>query len=317
MNKLQSYSILGFYLAMGSAQALTQDEIDTARDVLKDNINHSNVGASYAHMLNFFIEPDISSSSFEVDDEAGTKFDLYKFPFQKSFSINDQGWEAAVRGTVSYATADQKANIFSNEIIDAEWTAYSGNLGAGLIIPVYDNLSFLGAADFGLSRLESDAKYKGDILQELAPVIDGIAYNWDTNAWIGSLVLGLDYFKSFEGNYDLDIKGRYTYSYVSSFSESKDLPSFSDDANTLSLKADFTHPLGFSIAEYPIYGIAHLGNTTFVGNDRDILGFSYFFEVGYSLKMDISHEKLPLESLSLGDNVTGYTILFGWELASF
>ncbi len=199
-NRLKLCSIIGLYLVMMNAQALTQDEIDEIRDQLKDNINHSNIGASYAHLLNFFVEPDISSSYFEVDDDAGTKFDLYKFPFQKTFPINDQGWETALRGTLSYATAKQKAQFLPDEIIDADWTAYSGNIGAGLIIPVYDSLSFIGATDIGLSRLESDAKYKGEILENtLAPILDGIAYNWDTNAWIGSLVLGLDYLKSFRG----------------------------------------------------------------------------------------------------------------------
>lgn len=324
MSRLKLYLILGLCIAMTNAQALTLDETDELRAVLKDNINHANIGAGYAHMLNFFIQPDISSSHFDVDDGSGSEFDLHKFPFQKSFAINDQGWDAIVRGTLSYGAAKNKAMVFNDEVINAKWRAYSGNIGAGLIIPVYEKLSFIGAADFGLSRIESDAKYKGDFLENtLAPIIDGILYNWETNAWIGSLVLGLDYLKPFEGRYDLDVKGRYTYSYVSSFSEPKDLPAFSDSINTLSLKADFTHPIGISVADYPLYGVAHVGNTTFVGQNRDVLGFNYFFEFGYSLKIDISRNELPVESLSLGcqrnkgDNVEGYTVLFGWKLATF
>ncbi len=138
-------------------------------------------------------------------------------------------------------------------------------------------------------------------------------------AWYWALIIS----NPFEDGYDLDLKGRYTYSYVSSFSESRDLPAFSDSTNTLSWKADFTHPLGVSVADYPLYGIAHLGNTTFVGKNRDVLGFDYFFEFGYSLKIDISRKELPLGSLSLGyqwnkgNKVEGHTILFGWELAAF
>ena len=314
---------IGISLTVASAHALTQEDIDTARDALKEHIDHSNVGAGYAHLLNFFVEPDISSSFFKVDDEAGTEFDVYKLPLQKTFPINDQGWKSVVRGTVSYATTRQKAEVLTDETVDAKWKAYSGIIGSGLIIPIYGTLSFNGAADIGLARLDSDAKYDGAVLEELAPIIDGIAYNWDTNAWIGSLVLGLDYRKEFEEKYALDIKGRYTYSYISSFSESEDFPSFSDSTNTLSLKADFTHPLNTSVFNYPLYGVANLGNTTFVGDNREILGFDSFFEFGYSIKIDLSHMESSFDSLSFGyqwnkgENVEGHTFLIGWELAVF
>jgi hypothetical protein len=323
MSKLKLFSIFGLYFSMQNLHALTQEEIDAAREQLKDIVDHSDVGASYSHMLNFFTEADISSSYFQVDDDANTEFDLYKFPFQKNFSINEEGWEVVVRGTLSYATAAQKAKVFSDEVVNAEWSAYSGNIGSGLIVPINKNLSFIGGLDLGLSRLESDAKYRGDTLDALSPVVDGILYNWETNAWIGSLVMGVDYVKDFEEGYDLEIKGRYTYSYIASFSEPEDLPSFSDSTNTFSLKADFTHPLGISVSNYPLYGVAHFGNTSFVGKNQDILGFSYFFELGYSLKIDLSQKKLPVESLSFGyqwnkgDKVEGHTFLFGWEFAAF
>ncbi len=66
MSRLKLYFILGFCIAMTNAEALTLDETDELRAVLKDNINHANIGAGYAHMLNFFIQPDISSSHSEI-----------------------------------------------------------------------------------------------------------------------------------------------------------------------------------------------------------------------------------------------------------
>jgi len=318
---LKASLIFGLCLSALNAQATTADDI---RETLKNNIDHSNIGASYAHMLNFFTESDISSSFYSVDDDANTEFDIYKFPLQKSFKLNDRGWKYLLRGTLSYATLDQRSELFPDETIAANWKAYSGNIGTGLLIPMSKRLNFLVAGDLGLSRLESNANYRGDILENiLAPIIDGIAYNWETNAWVGSLATGLDYKDLYAEKHLLDVKARYTYSYVSSFSESDDLPGFSDSTNTISLKADLTHPFGKSIGNFPLYGVAHLGNVTFVGDNRDILGFSSFFEVGYSLKLDISSKNSKIGALSLGyqwskgDNVHGHTILFSWEMLDF
>ena len=41
-----------------SKAALTQEEIDHWRSELQNSVNHSSSGSSYAHILNFFIEPD-------------------------------------------------------------------------------------------------------------------------------------------------------------------------------------------------------------------------------------------------------------------
>jgi len=316
----QSLLICTFTVGLISGPLLATP-VDDLRDALKNNIDHSNIGAGYVHILTFFTEPDISSSFYSVDDDTNTDFNIYKFPFQKTFNINDKGWKSLLRGTVSYASLDQNGEFLPDETIAANWKAYSGSVGSGILIPLNHNLSFLAAADIGYSHLESNAKYHGDILENiLAPVLDGIAYNWDTNAWIVGGTAGLGYKKAYDRGYLLDIKGSYTYNYITSFSESVDLPAFSDSTNTLSLKMDFTHPLGKKLANFPLYGVAHLGNVTFIGNNRDALGFNYFFEAGYSFKLDVSSKYSKISAISLGyqwskgDNVSGHTILFSWDM---
>jgi len=91
----------------------------------------------------------------------------------------------------------------------------------------------------------------------------------------------------------------------------------------MSLAADLTHPLGFSIAQYPFFGVAHLGSTAFLGENRDTLGFDSFVELGYSLKVDITDLDFFIQTLrlgyqlSIGDSVEGHTFLFGLDLAVF
>ncbi len=306
-----------------SKAALTQEEIDHRRSELQNSIDQSNIGSGYAHILNFFIEPDISAATYDVDDDANTRIDIYKFPLQKNFSLNADGWEIALRGIISYATLEMTQNVLEIETIDSKWKAYSGSVGTGLLVPIVKDLTLITAADIGLSHMNNDSKYNGLLSASLGQIFDGILYNWDTDAWIGSLVFGLNYNHLFWEQYALDVTGRYIYSHVSSFNGSSDFPSFDGNAQTLSFAADLTHPLGFSIAQYPFSGVAHLGNTAFLGENRDTLGFDSFIELGYSLKVDITHLDFFVHTLrlgyqwSIGDNVKGHTILFGLDLAVF
>lgn len=311
------FLILLFFTAVEGRTALSPEDIDLLRDSLKSNIDRSDIGSNYAQLLNFFTEPDISASTYDVDDEANSRLSIYKFPLQKRFPANNDGIEIAFRGIASYATLDMDNNIQEDVTVDSQWKAYSMSLGSGLFVPVADDLTLIAAADLGLSHMKNSSKYNGQQATDIASILDGILYNWDTDAWIGSLMFGLDYALQFAESYDLDIKGQYTYSHVASFNGSEDFPSFSGYAQTVSLVADLTHPLGFSLEQNPFFGVAHIGTTVFLGENRDTLGFDSFSEFGYSVKVDISQLDYFVQTLRLGyqwstgDNVTGHTILFG------
>ena len=99
-------TLLLFLTVTESKAALTQEEIDHRRSELQNSVDQSSIGSNYVHILNFFIEPDISASTYDVDDDANTRLDIYKFPLQKNFSLNADGLEIALRGIISYATLE-------------------------------------------------------------------------------------------------------------------------------------------------------------------------------------------------------------------
>ena len=297
--------------------ANAQTDLDDIRDQLKQSVRNSDVGAGYAQMLNFFVEPDISASTFSADD---TDYDIFKIPLQFEIPIADSDWQIALRGTLSHARADADSELPPFGAVDSQWQADSGQLGAGLIMPFNANWSAFVGGEFGISRLQNEADYLDEIGQDLLPAIaDGIIFNWDTNARISGITGGLRYATKLADKYDLDINGRYTFSHIASYSESRDLPSFSENTGTFSLKADLLHPYGVSIAKLPVFGKVHLGGTAFTGNNRNALGFDHFYEVGYSVGLDISQLGYKVKSLSAGyqwnqgSNVDGYSVMFGWE----
>ena len=182
---------------LGATTVSGQNEFDQSRRLVQEDVANSNIGAGYAQMLNCCIDPSISASLLDAVD--GTEYDVFKVPLQYEMPIGDGGWQLAIRGTLSHASATNRfslvdADLNEDESIDGEWEADSGTLGAGLIIPAGDSLSFVVAGEFGISRLESTADYNGFISENfLAPIVDGVLFNWDTNARIVGLSGGFDY----------------------------------------------------------------------------------------------------------------------------
>lgn len=306
-------------LAFVTPPLQAQTELEDARDLLRNELRNSDVGAGYAQMLNFFVDPSISASKLESDD--GTDYDVLKIPLQYTVPINDGRWQLAVRGTLSHARAENAFNIFEGEIIDGTWSADSGQLGVGLIVPAGDRLSWIVAGQFGISRLENDADYNGGLSELIiAPVADGVLFNWDTNARVTSLTGGLDYSDRLWGRYDLGVITRYTYSHIESYSESRDMVPFSAETGTLSAKVELRQPFGSALGERPLFGVAHIGATAFTGPNRKALGFGHFYEIGYSVGVDVSERNRFFRAfslgyqLNLGSDIDGYSVLIGWDL---
>jgi hypothetical protein len=74
------------------------------------------------------------------------------------------------------------------------------------------------------------------------------------------------------------------------------------------------------LADRPLFGVVHAGVTAFTGPNRDALGFTYFYELGYSVGIDVSERSRLFRYLSLGyqanlgSDIEGHSLLFGWEL---
>jgi len=313
-------TIPGLLLAAGLTVAATQAQA----------LGRPSTGSQYAHLLAFSNAPGIGGSSFTVDEDLGdVDYDIWKIPLQHEFDVDGWDGKLILRGTLSYMTVDQDQRWLpgdSSEVIDSEWKSYGGGIGAGVRIPLGEGLSFVPALGFGVASLENNADFKGTLTKErIQPIADGTQYNWDMNATIFSGALGLSYINDIGNDFDLDASASYTYSYVSSFDSSTDFQDIGDSTNILNFKADIGHPLGFSIAGYPMDGVLHLANTTFVGSNSDVLGFSYFNEVGFSLRTNpqklATQLKLPFSVSSLsvgvnaifGDDISGWSMLFGYK----
>ena len=306
-------------LVIAPLPAAAQTTLDGLRDQLKNELRNSNIGAGYAQMLNFFVDPSISASRLESDD--GTEYNVFKMPLQYEFPATDGGWQLAIRGTLSHANAENDFSLLGDEIIEGTWEADSALIGLGVLVPAGESFTWFLGGQIGISRLENEADYRGELSSAIvAPVVDGILFNWDTNARIASVTAGLDYRARFAERYDLKLNTRYTHSHIASYSESRDLQSFSEDTGTFSASADLDHPYNASLWNLPLFGVARVGATAFAGPARDALGFTHFYSIGYSVGVDTTERSRYFNGFTLGaqynvgSDVDGVSVVFGWRL---
>lgn len=286
-------------------------------EIIADFDEHQ-TGAGYAHLISFEAEPEIAAANYTVDAEDSSVGDAdinsFKLPLYREFSNDDHDWKWYAQGSLSYLTLDQTFRFSlapdQKESMDMEWTAYGGLVEAGFIFPLPSGFSLISGLGLGISHLENDADFSSRSLEEvLPPEFDGRLYDWDSNATVVRGNLGLRY-DDLHGEFRIKGSANLSYSYIDSFDESSNFSGFDDHASTFTFKLDARYPLDRQIRKHPLYLIGHIGNTTFIGSNRNSLGFKYFNELGASLGV----EKITFGALVLlGPDVDGWTVVLNYD----
>jgi len=301
--------------AESSAQSNPVDEI---RDAILESLSPEVLGAGYSAMVNFATSPDISAAIFYPDEDDST-LNVYKLPYRHVFNHDSKGWRPFVQALVSYQTLKAGFDLFADESISSEWTAYSGSLSGGVEVPINADLVFLTSFNMGLARLENRANYQGLIANELLkPALTGVIFDWEADAFLLGGSIGLDYRHSFS-SLDFETRGSLTYNYIDTYDSSSEFVEFDSGVTTFDIEVSTVHPTNLSMGNFPLAIVTLLGNTTFLGPYSDSLGFNYFFEAGAALEADISSKEWKVKKIRLGataiygTDVTGWSIIFGYR----
>lgn len=277
------------------------------------------LGSGYAHLLAVAAEPEIAVATIDIDHDDPTIKDAslkgIHIPLYREFDINGSDNRWYLQGSLGYVTLEEEHNIPISVLdetlgIDYEWTAYSGLLESGLVLPMGHGFSFAPGLSVGLSRLENTGDFSIKLFEDLvAPIADGILYNWSTNAVLSRAHLALRYDQQ-HGSYRIKSSAHLTYSHVDSYNESSRFNGFTDHSGAAVFKLDVSRRINSRKAERPIHLIGHLGGTSFLGDTRDELGFSSFGEAGLSLGIS----KYAAGVLVVfGDDVDGVSLTFHYD----
>lgn len=317
---------LGTLASAGSiahAQSNVDDLVDEIRQMVAETLGPERQGAAYAAMVNFAVHPDISRAVYRVDSEGQNadepEIKVTKLPLRLLPDVELAGVRPFFEVSLGYQTIDFAFETAPGERIDSEWKAYGGSLVGGLQIPVGSDWTLVSTVNLGLARLKNNADFDGPISEAiLKPATEGLVFNWQAETWIAGAAVAADYVKTL-GATDLGVHASLSYNYVESYDSDSGLIDFNSDATTFVINAEAIHPTPLAIGDYPLAVVPSFGYTTFLGNDRDALGFEYFVEGGLALEADVSAKGWRVKKLRLGAkaiygaDVTGYGLIIGYR----
>lgn len=282
----------------------------------------SQLGAGEAFLTNMIVDPTVESATYTVDTLNDPTIGSSKIPIQMHHDLSDSDWTLISRINMGYMKIEQTAiDTPWGGSFKPSWEGATVTLGGGVKIPLNERWSFSPTLDIGVAHLRNKTKFYGDInSQILKPAFDDLSItNWKSQAGIVSSALALDYQRKFS-EITIDSRLIYALSVVKTFKETSGLRAFDEQVDSAAARINIKKPLGISLFNYPLSGIVHLGANSFVGGDRNAIGFSHYAELGGSLAFDISRHEMLIENFSLGikglygENVRGWSLLFDYNL---
>ncbi len=278
------------------------------------------LGAGYAAMINFAENPDIATAHYYIDRDGGDNpsLSVTRFGGEHVFERKDRRWNPFVGVNLPYLKFGTSFDDGLGGYVDTEWTALGAILLTGVKISATTNLTISPAIAWGYIRLENDTDYSGSASTNAPGLLDGILFNWTSDAWLVGASLGADYRHPL-GQNTMDLHAGITHNLIETFQTPSGNVEFSSYATTLSLNGEFTHPTSLAVARCPVAVIGMLGGTTFIGPYRDELGFDTFIDAGLAFEADIDRFDVIIRKLRLGlkgiygEEVVGWSAILSWK----
>ena len=168
------------------------------------------------------------------------------------------------------------------------------------------------ALDVGIARLENSASYD-DNAAPLKPLLNGLLFDWQTNAWLVTPGIALEWATTF-GEARTTVRAHVARSWISSFDESDPAQSFNETANIYSIGADYARPTGITVADRALNWVVYGGYAGFFGANSNALGFTSVAEIGGGFEVPFAADRPNGDRVRLaagylfGPDVKGWTI---------
>lgn len=197
--------------------------------------------------------------------------------------------------------------------IPTKWNTLSGTAGVGWDFPIATNLVIRPMFNFALGQVASDMSVGSRFLAWKTDREIDFLDNGKMNAYGlgGSLMLDYELARP-EG--DIDLEWRYTNIRLHTFGDTADGVKGSADAKATSLYARYRVPTGMTALDRPVRYVLEFAHTTYLGDQRGVLGINYMNSIGMGFELDssaynvfVTRTRLVLR-YAFGDNVNGYAL---------
>lgn len=288
----------------------------------RDIIAGARLAPGYAQILNLAATPDISAAKYRVtDDSSQLSINVLRLPYESRWlALSDNSdlyWRVAGGYLTTSSDFPTNSPTSGSGSISSTWSAYS--LTGGLLAKIRfgEGFTLVPALDMGAALLDNQADYAGGAIA-LQPALDGLLFNWRSNAWLVTPNVGLEWTHA-NADRKYSVRGHVAWSWISSFAETDPVLKFNETAGVYSIRAERVAPTGKSIFDRSLGWVLFGGYAGFFGPNRNALGFTSVAEVGLGLEAPLSTSADKPERLRVGasylfgPNVTGWTISAGMK----
>ena len=309
--------------ALGATAALAGAvHAQTVPDQVRAQVASARLGTGYAQMINLSATSDLSAASYRIDAiDPSANLDVLRLPYQAKWLPladgadlywNVEGGWLQYEQDFPWNPAPGTAGTFGSK-----WTAYS--LGAGVLAKVRlgSGFSVEPAVDVALARLQNRTTYGGSAAV-LQPVLDGLLFNWNADAWLVTPGVALEWTDSVVDG-TARVRGHVARSWIASFDETDPVQRFREATNIYSVRADYVHPTEWKAFERTISWVAYGSYAGFFGANRNALGFDAVAEVGGGLELPFKPDAPKAERVRFqaaylfGSGVRGWTVGLGMQ----
>jgi len=265
-------------------------------------------------LMSFSVVPDLTASFLSFDDAQKNQNRLLMTQFaggdtiSKTFPLYLEGSAAFMRYDPTFiATQGQESRR-----LPARWNSVALTGGIGWDFAITRNLVLRPIFNFSLAHLESDLSIVGRLADyNFDPSFDFLKRG-QLNAYGlgGSLVLDYTLVKP---EYEVDVELRYTNIQLKSF-QSSSVVRGSAVAEAVSFYARYRAPTGIIVMDRPLRYVLEAATTSYLGDQRGMLGFNNLSSVGAGIEFDSSAKSTVISRTRIvaryafGQNVRGFAI---------
>jgi len=266
-------------------------------------------------LMSFSVIPDLTSSflSFSGGETENTSLAMTQFA---GGDIISQDFPLYLEGGAAYIRYDPEFVASSGEEtlrVPVKWNSVALTGGIGWDFFITENLKIRPIFNIALGQVASDLSLAIRYLELKFDRSFDFLDNGQLNAYGLGGSLMIDY-ELVRPDYEVDIEWRYTNIRLKTFGNTSDGVEGAADAEATALYARYRAPTGLNLMERPLRYVLEAAHTTYLGDQRGLLGFDNLSSLGAGLEFDSSAYDIVVSRTRLvarwafGENVRGYAI---------
>jgi hypothetical protein len=265
-------------------------------------------------LMSFSVIPDLTSSFLSISSSSGdTGLVMSQLA---GGDIISQDVPLYLEGGAAYIRYDPEfvATQGSQALnIPFHWNSATLSGGVGWDIFIRPDLKLRPIFNFSVGQVASDLSVAARFLEfKLDRTLDFLDEG-QLNAYGLGGSLMLDY-EVVRPEYEIDVEWRYTNIQLRSFGSTSEGVQGSATAEATSLYTRYRAPTGYTVMDRPLRYVLEAAHTTYLGDQRGLLGFNYLTSLGLGVEFDSSAYDIIVSRTrlvarwSFGENVRGYAV---------